>query len=196
MNRTSKNIVDSSRSMFADGFQERYDLEQYFWTEDTVQRLIEALQFTPDCCCLTTPSLGVGFHNMGREEVVLDIDTRFAYLPRFRYFDILLPQGSEDEQFRIVVMDPPFFYISMDKLLEAVLCITKGDTHNVKLMIGFLKREEKILLNTFKDFQLRETNFQLEYATVKSNKWKNYSLYSNVDLPGIKRKPAAKGVCF
>jgi hypothetical protein len=187
MNRYSKNVVQSSRSMFADGFQERFDLEQYFWTEDTVQRLMKSLEFTPDCCCLTTPSLGVGFHNIGREEVVLDIDSRFDFLPRFRYFDILLPVASDEEEFRIIVMDPPFFYIPMQKLLEAVMVITKGDT-NVKLMIGFLKREERILLETFRDFNLKETNFPLEYATVKENKWKNYSLYSNVDLPGIKRK--------
>eukprot|EP01034_Spumella_vulgaris_P029174 gene29174-36176_t len=54
-------------------------------------------------------------------------------------------------------------------------------------MIGFLKREERQLLEVFRDFNLKQTNFQLEYATVKPNKWKNYALYSNVDLPGIKR---------
>lgn len=92
MNRTEKNIVkNQSRSMFADGFKKRYDLEQYFWTEDTVKRLLASLEFMESCCCLTTPSLGVGFHNIGREEVVLDIDTRFDFLPKFRYFDIRAP---------------------------------------------------------------------------------------------------------
>jgi hypothetical protein len=188
MNRNDKNIIvpdKKNRSMFNDGFEERTDLEQYFWTEDTVNRLIEALQYTTDCCCLTTPSLGVGFHNIGREEVVLDIDKRFDFLPKFRYFDIRYPVPQK-EDFRIVVMDPPFFYIPMDVIKKAVLTITNGNT-NVKLMIGFLKREEKILLDTFKEFNLKETNFPLEYATVKPNKWKNYCLYSNIDLPGIKR---------
>jgi hypothetical protein len=186
--RKVKNIVEpahNSRSMFLDGFSERFDLEQYFWTENTVKRLMNALEYVSDCCCLTTPSLGVGFHEMGREEVVLDIDTRFEFLPKFRYFDLRIPFQTE-ESFQVIIVDPPFFYISLDIIKEAVLTIAKGDT-SVKLLIGFLKREEAALLHHFQEFNLRETNFHLEYATVKPNKWKNYSLYSNIDLPGIKR---------
>lgn len=144
MNREDKNILQTTRSMYEHGFTERYDLEQYFWSEDTVSRLINSLSFMDDCCCLTTPSLGHGFHEVGREEVVLDIDTRFNYLPKFRYFDILLPTEQE-ESFQILILDPPFFYIPMEKIYEAVLTITKGET-NAKLLIGFLKREEKTLL--------------------------------------------------
>lgn len=188
--RYPKNIVSASscgRQMYEAGFSERTDLEQYFWTEDTVDRLVDSLQYMNDCCCLTTPSLGHGFYSKGREEVVLDIDTRFDYLPKFRYFDILSPE-HHDEEFRIIVMDPPFFYIPMETIYEAVMVLTRGDTgRRTKLMIGFLKREEKHLLDVFKEFNLRPTNFQLEYATVKPNKWKNYTLYSNVDLPGIRR---------
>lgn len=203
MNRKEKNIIktkktceekgeedvitspSSSRSMFQEGFIERYDLEQYFWTMDTVHRLLVGLSHTADCCCLTTPSLGVGFHEQGREEAVLDIDTRFAYLPKFQYYDIRHPI-TLDETFSIIVMDPPFFYLPLEVIRDAVLMVTKGRPET-KLMIGFLKREEKALLEVFRDFKLRETNFELEYATVRPNKWKNYRLYSNVDLPGIKR---------
>lgn len=191
MNRKNKNILINvevrNRSMFQEGFQERFDLEQYFWTENTIQRLLNALQYTDSCCCLTTPSLGVGFHNIGRDEPVLDIDTRFDWLPKFRYFDLRYPTSNDgDEDMQVIVMDPPFFYIPLEVIRDAVLTITKGDT-TVKLLIGFLKREEPALLEAFRDFQLTETNFELEYATVKPNKWKNYSLYSNIDLPGIKR---------
>lgn len=185
MNREKKNVVKGNRTMFKDGFKERTDLEQYFWTRETVAKLVKSLEHIPDCCCLTTPSLGVGFYEVGRDEVVLDIDTRFDYLPKFRYFDILYPTTVGNE-FRIIVMDPPFFYIPMETIKKAVLKITNGET-NVKFMIGFLMREEATLLNTFKEFNLKRTNFPLEYATVKPNKWKNYCLYSNIDLPNIKR---------
>ena len=47
----------ATNAMFADGFTERHDLEQYFWTKSTVDRLMKALEFTGDCCCLTTPTL-------------------------------------------------------------------------------------------------------------------------------------------
>lgn len=188
MSRKDKNVesvTSNTRSMFSEGFVERFDLEQYFWTEETVRGLLHALEYYTDCCCLTTPSLGHGFYTIGREEVVLDIDDRFSYLPKFRYFDIRFPTEQE-EDFHIIIMDPPFFYLPMDVIYQAVLTITKGNT-NVKILIGFLKREERILLETFRDFHLKETNFPLKYSTVKPNKWKNYALYSNCDLPGIKR---------
>jgi hypothetical protein len=44
------------------------------------------------------------------------------------------------------------------------------------------------LLEAFGDFGIKETKFPLEYATAKANKWKNYALYSKIDLPGIKRQ--------
>jgi hypothetical protein len=176
----------SSRSMFAHAFAERRDLEQYFWDRDTVQRLIAALQFTSELCCLATPSLAHGLHTVGRDMALLDIDTRFAYLPRFRYWDILCPRPVDGMPFRCVVFDPPFFYIPMDKLVKAVLEVVGGDT-DAKIMIGFLRREEPLLLKFFACFKLKRTGFLLGYAAVKENKWRNYALYANVDLPGIRR---------
>lgn len=70
MNRQDKNILvqsGKSKSMFESGFTERTDLEQYFWTEDTVQRLVTSISsiittneddILENICCLTTPSLG------------------------------------------------------------------------------------------------------------------------------------------
>merc|ERR1712110_153532 len=105
--RKSKNIIAQTtnvKSMFADGFTERHDLEQYFWTENTVNKIRDSLKYIPECCCLTTPSLGHAFYLQNRHEVVLDIDTRFNYLPRFRYFDILAPIGKDGELFNVIVM--------------------------------------------------------------------------------------------
>jgi hypothetical protein len=42
-------------------------------------------------------------------------------------------------------------------------------------------------------FNLERTNFELEYATVKANRWDNYALWTNVDLPMIKRFKQKKG---
>ncbi|XP_024537165.1 uncharacterized protein LOC112348574 [Selaginella moellendorffii] len=178
--------------MFADGFQERHDLEQYFWTEATVKRLTQALEGIKEgeICCLTTPSLAHAFYfQHQRTELLLDVDTRFRYLPGFRYFDLRMPAslGSErDHPMSVIVFDPPFFYIPLEVLFEAVTSITKNRA-NCKLVLGFLRREEAALLRVFKSFGLKPTKFVLEYATVKPNKWRNYTLYSNVDLPCIKR---------
>lgn len=175
--------------MFAEGFEERHDLEQYFWTKDTVARLQKALEFSHDCCCLTSPSLAQAWHDEGRDEVLLDIDRRFAYLPKYVFWDLQKPEAVDaggGRPFRLIVFDPPFFYIPMEQLYKAVLTVCAMDT-STKIMIGFLKREEPLLLSTFRGFQLRRTSFKLEYATVKPNKWANYALYTNVDLPRIKR---------
>ena len=175
-----------NRSMFSDGFTERRDLEQYFWTQETVHKLMDALRYQYDPCCLGTPSLAHAWHvEEKRAEWLFDIDERFDYLPKFRYYDIRAPEDV-DESFRIVICDPPFFYIPMEQIFAAVERICKGD-FNTKILIGFLKREESTLLKTFAPFGLTRTNFPLEYAHVKANKWTNYALYSNIDLPGIKR---------
>ncbi|KAI5071959.1 hypothetical protein GOP47_0014210 [Adiantum capillus-veneris] len=185
----------STRSMFADGFEERHDLEQYFWSERTVKQLTEALKPTAwhtehgHVCCLAAPSLAHAFYaKEGRVEALLDIDTRFNYLPGFRHFDLCNPLASDQyaEDIRIVVFDPPFFYIPLPFLFQAVVVAVDGNLE-AKLLVGFLRREEGAFLQAFAPFRLRRTRFVLEYATVKPNKWQNYALYANVDLPGIKR---------
>ena len=54
-------------------------------------------------------------------------------------------------------------------------------------MMSFMTRDEKQVKSAFKMFNLEKTMYKLEYATVKPNRWENYGLYANVDLPMIKR---------
>lgn len=192
-NNRDRNFV--GRSMFVSGFTERRDLEQYFWTDNTIRAIKFALQSTFDTdssLCLCTPTVAhAWWMDDGVGVSLLDLDTRFEYLPKFRYFDLRVPSATDLEpecsMWRVIVFDPPFFYIPMDVLYKAVMYVSKGNTKQTKLLVGFLKREERILLETFKEFNLKKTNLALEYAHVKSNKWANYAMYSNVDLPGIKR---------
>ena len=62
-----------------------------------------------------------------------------------------------------------------------------ADGRSVNLLISFMIREEAHVKSAFKEFSLERTNFELEYATVKPNRWENYALYSNCDLPFMKR---------
>jgi hypothetical protein len=51
-------------------------------------------------------------------------------------------------------------------------------------------RDEMKVKNAFcgkHGFNLERTNFELEYATVKANRWDNYGLWANHDFPMIKR---------
>jgi hypothetical protein len=166
--------------------EERREVEQYFWSERTVCNLASAIADMENICCLTTPALATALHEEGRAHVaLLDIDERFAHLPCFCRFDLLCPTAVSS-QIDVIVFDPPFFYIPLEQLKKAVLTLTNGRT-NVPLLIAFLAREESQLLGAFRDFGLCRTKFSLEYANVKESKWANYALYSNIDLPGVKR---------
>ncbi|KAJ3319661.1 hypothetical protein HDV06_006154 [Boothiomyces sp. JEL0866] len=195
--------IRGSRNMFVDGFLERRDLEQYFWTQNTIDKLKAAVEYETNTCCLCVPTLAHEFHEQALEEsdtlkerYLFDIDTRFNYLPLFKYFNILTPDQTDIAHispFKIIVFDPPFFYIPMETLFQAVLYLTRGEASpKVKLLVGFLKREEADLMRVFRPFKLARTTFQLQYSHVKPNKWANYCLYSNVDLPGIKRLKSTK----
>jgi len=85
-----------------------------------------------------------------------------------------------------LVIDPPFFIIPIEQVKEAVDKITDNN-YNTKIVIAFLKRAEKRLRTAFADYNLVPTKFKLQYASIKPNKWSNFVLYSNIDLPGIKR---------
>jgi len=181
----------NSKDVFDNKIDERRDLEQFFWTSKTVRDLVEACEYISDTCCFTTPSLAQGFHNNGREEKLLDIDERFNYLPRFEKFDIRNPHNL-NETFNIIVIDPPFFNISTKELFEATNVITNND-FSTNIIIAYLKRFEYPLLETFKPYGISETNLMPEYAHIKENKWRNFKIYSNIDLPNMKRIPGKYG---
>jgi len=175
-------------NVFSNEMEEQHAWEQFFWTRNTVEKLMKACEyvFVEKTCCFTTPSLAHGWHERNREEILLDIDTRFSYLPKFRYFDARDPH-SLNEDIRLIILDPPFFVVPIEEFRKAIDVITNHN-YKTKILLGFLTREERTLLKVFKDYNLSPTNFPLEYASIKSNKWGNFTLYSNIDLPGIKRK--------
>lgn len=189
-----KNFLTQDLGIFKDQIAEDHSLEQYFWTSKIVKKLLDATQFIYDeCCCFTTPSLAEAYRLSGSEQKLLDIDTRFEYMPRFERFDIKnphIPTGAGE--FQILVIDPPFCGITTDELYKATECITGGNK-DTKIIIAYLVRFEHALLKTFKAYGISETSTKLEYAGIKQNKWGNFALYSNVDLPGIKRIPGKYG---
>ncbi len=180
-------FVKEIRDVFDGELEEDHRYEQFFWTKNVVDKLVKACeyQFVEETCCLTTPSLAHAFHEADRDETLLDIDTRFSYLPKYKYYDVRSPTKL-DESFKLLILDPPFFVVPIEKFKVAVDLLTNND-YSTKIIIGFLKREEKRFLEAFADYNVKLTNFKLEYASIKPNKWSNFGLYSNVDLIGMKR---------
>lgn len=178
---------DVLEDVFGNKLQENHKWEQFFWTKQVVDKLVKSLKYTfiEETCCLATPSLAHEWHTDGRDETLLDIDKRFDYLPKFRYYD-MTDADALDDNFRLLVIDPPFFLIPVEQVRKAVDVITDKN-YNTKIIIAFLKRAEKRLRIAFAPYNLVPTKFKLEYASIKENKWSNFVLYSNIDLPGIKR---------
>ena len=175
------------KDVFQTGMVEKHEYEQFFWTHNTVEKLMKACQFqyVEKTCCLTTPSLAHKWHVNGRDEVLLDIDRRFSYLPKFTYYDVFHPLKLPNE-FRLLILDPPFFAVPIEQIRIAVDTITDSN-FETKILIAFIKREELRLLKAFEHYKIKRTTFELEYASIKPNKWRNFAMYSNIDLPGIKR---------
>jgi hypothetical protein len=182
-----RNFFVEDKDIFGNTITENHKYEQFFWTENVVKQLLNACeyQYVEETCCLTTPSLAHGFHESGRDEVLLDIDERFKYLPKYKFYDVRNPHKIDDS-IKLLIMDPPFFIVPIEQFRKAVDILTDSD-YTTKIMIGFLKRDEKKLMEAFNDYKIKRTTFKLEYASIKQNKWSNFALYSNIDLPGIKR---------
>jgi hypothetical protein len=183
-------FIKSINDVFDGKINENHKYEQFFWTKNVVEKIIKSIgyHYNEEICCFTTPSLAYQLHQYGQDEVLLDIDTRFNYLPKFKYYDAYDPKQL-DENFRLLIIDPPFFAIPIEIIRDAVDVITNKD-YNTKILIAYIKRNEKRLRIAFKNYKLFPTNFPLEYVSIKSNKWSNFVLYSNVELPNIKRMKA------
>lgn len=180
-------FVKSNEDVFSGEIKEDHEYEQFFWTKTVVDKLIKSIgyEYTEEICCFTTPSLAHQLHQNGQDEVLLDIDKRFEYLPKFKYYNAYHPEKL-NEEFRLLIIDPPFFAIPIEIIRDAVDVITNKN-YDTKILIAYIKRNEKRLRLAFKNYKLFPTNFPLEYVSIKSNKWSNFVLYSNIELPNIKR---------
>ena len=95
-------------------------------------------------CLLCAPSLATAFYERhGINVACLDIDKRFANLPGFRYFDIQAPDAFAND-FEIILIDPPFFYISLEQMATAISLICKNSSAKggCKLLISFMVKDE------------------------------------------------------
>lgn len=179
------------------------EIEQYFFSENVIINIVEALEYEENIICLGTPAVADGFFKFKNRRVLcLDVDTRFSYLPGYKYFDMLKPteiyeeeQNSENSEIsqnsenifkpNVLIIDPPFFKMNLLDLFNCVEFLTKGDK-SAKILFAFVQREERALLNIFKAYHLQRTKFKLEYRHVDPTKWDNYALYSNCEFSRIK----------
>jgi len=158
---------------------ERRDLEQYFFSRDTLVDLIKVMDQFDNPCCMVCPSVAHASHALNRELTLLDIDERFSYLPRYMNYNLYKPSPLT-QTFDMILFDPPYFQVPMSDLFNSVDVISHQN-RDTPLIVAFLRRSQANLLKTFSPYTLSPTRYHPGYAHVKDNKRKNYLFYSNWD---------------
>ena len=162
---------------------ENKELEQFFFTEKVLEQITNTFEYEDNILCLCTPSVADAFWRLKNKEVLcIDIDSRFNYLPKFINCDITNEEVKLPENFvpNLIIVDPPFFKMKLYDLYDCIEKITKKNK-KTKLVSAFVIREDKKLLNVFKEYNLQLTKFPLEYRGVDKTKWGNYGIYTNFE---------------
>ena len=142
-------------SIMPDNFRERRDLEQYFFTKNTINNLMTAFTMAvqnPEdlekkLCLICAPSLAKAFYEThGLKITCCDIDERFKDLPGFHYFDLQNPIPFANE-FEYILFDPPFFYISLEQMSKAIQVLANGNA-DIKLLMSFMTRRIALYLQS------------------------------------------------
>jgi hypothetical protein len=130
-------------------------------------------------CCLCAPLLGQTLVEQGCQVTILDIDRRFASLPGFQRYDIYRSIWLEEE-FDLIVCDPPFFNISLSQLLSTVRKLAHYND-NQALLISYLHRRANKIVGTFSPFKLVATGYFPSYQTVQAVERNKIEFFSNLD---------------
>ena len=151
---------------------ENHENEQYFFTEATVGYLSKLAMEFDNVCCICCPSVGKKLEELGANVTILDIDERFSNLSGFKYWDIKSPEYIPDE-FDLIIMDPPFFNVSMREIRKSIQMLTHFDINKNKLMITYLSRRENAFKTGMRPFVMVPMDYVPEYNTVDVTEYKN-----------------------
>jgi hypothetical protein len=167
---------------------ERQEIEQYFFSGETLDDLARLAMRFHNPCCLCTPSLGEELEARGVEDVTtLDLDARFAFLKGFREYDISEPEPL-DETFGVIICDPPFLSVSLERLFQTVELLSHGD-HAQSLLINYLADRARVITRVFSPFGLRPTGYYPGYANIQNLGRNRMELYGNLGPEHDLRKP-------
>lgn len=138
---------------------ENHKKEQYFFDEKTVKRLADFASNFSNPCCLCAPTLGVELEKRGIKARTLDIDERFSHLKGFKKYDLYRPQAL-NEEFGIIICDPPFNIVKLSQLFDAIYMLSKPVQ---KMWISHLTERKFDVMGTFSIYGLYEVGFFPQY---------------------------------
>jgi len=158
--------------------EERHENEQYFFDAPTLARLVRFLGAYRRPCLLCAPLLGKEIAAAGRPVRILDVDRRFERVPGFVLWDINRPRPL-DEEFDILLCDPPFFGVSLSRLFRALRLLARNRFDH-PLLVSYLRRRSAAVLGTFAPFGLEPTGFRPGYLTVQPEERNDVEFYGNL----------------
>ncbi len=158
---------------------ERHKWEQYFWDAPTLEALADVVARFDNPCCLCAPMLGRVLAERGLKHRVLDFDERFAADENFSAYDLYRPQWR-DENYGVIICDPPFWKVSLSQLCAAVRLLAH---HNFEqpLAICYPTRRAKNICGTFARFGLEPTAYFPTYLTVQESQRNRIEFFANFD---------------
>jgi hypothetical protein len=159
--------------------RERQEIEQYFFSGETLDHLGRFAMRFERPCGLCTPSLGAELEARGVKATTLDIDERFSHLRGFRRYDVLSPEPL-DERFGVIICDPPFLSITPQRLYEVIKLLSHGD-HSQALVINYWVSKARQLTDAFAPFGIEATGYAPQYAHIQNSGRNAMQLYSNVE---------------
>eukprot|EP00357_Protocruzia_adherens_P024200 CAMPEP_0114989586 /NCGR_PEP_ID=MMETSP0216-20121206/10282_1 /TAXON_ID=223996 /ORGANISM="Protocruzia adherens, Strain Boccale" /LENGTH=187 /DNA_ID=CAMNT_0002352585 /DNA_START=21 /DNA_END=584 /DNA_ORIENTATION=+ len=153
-------MEDAKPNRFLLRNKEKSDMNQYWFSPKTIQKLISEIQGTghKKVAFISTPSLYFSIPKDDEElksnSKVLEFDKGFAKDPNFVFYDFNEPENVPEElkhSFEMVVIDPPFItrdvwskYATTAKLLmkpdaKALLCSIEENADMLKELMGVQK---------------------------------------------------------
>ena len=157
---------------------ELHENEQYFFAEPTLTHLAGFLAGFATPCCLCAPLVGRRLAEQGVAVTILDIDERFATVPGFRRYNLYRPEWL-DQEFDIIVCDPPFFNVSLSQLFAAIRLISHN-RFDQPLLISYLQRRSAAILGAFAPFGLQPTGYLPSYQTVQAVERNTIEFFGNL----------------
>ena len=164
------------------GVEEDHRIEQWWWDDATVARLLHRMSAYDSPLLLGTPSLAVAAHAAKLPHTLLDLDERFAFLPSYRRFDLHRPEPPPGPlaAHDAVFCDPPFSNLALDQLrvaLDALGCSAAN------LFIAYNARREAELLHALAPWQLAREH-PLGYRSVSRRTQRHLFLYATKSCTG------------
>ncbi len=159
---------------------ELHQHEQFFWDDAMIDSLANRMQRFVQPCCLCAPLLGRELERRGHFCRTLDRDERFADLDGFAPFDLYRPQWR-DEEFDVLICDPPFWKVSLSQLFGAVRLLSHYNWQQ-PLAICYPQRRAANLCGAFARFELVPTSIFPTYRTVQMRPTDRIEFFANFDF--------------